>query len=91
MSGSVAPSGHFAECVSGEGVFDLTGNLWEWSNKRDESDGSTRFYHSAGWKTIAERHRDTDQVCTIDSRIPGFSARSFAKEFVGFRCCRDVD
>lgn len=91
MSGSVAPSGHFEDCVSAEGVHDLTGNLWEWSDERDESDGSTRFYHSAGWKTIAERHRDSDQVCTIDSRIPGFSARSFAKEFVGFRCCRDAD
>ena len=91
MSGSVAPAGHFERCVSGEGAHDLTGNLWEWSNERDDSDGSTRFYHMAGWKTIAERHRDTDQVCNIESRIPGFSARSFMKEYVGFRCCRDVD
>ncbi len=91
MAGTVAPSGYFEDCVSSEGVHDLTGNLWEWSNERDDSDGSTRFYHMAGWKTIAERHRDTDQVCTVDSRIPGFSARSFMKEYVGFRCCRNAD
>ena len=91
LAGTVAPSGHFTECASSEGVYDLTGNLWEWSNERDDSDGSTRFYHMAGWKTIAERHRDSDQVCTVDSRIPGFSARSFMKEYVGFRCCRNAN
>ena len=87
---SMSPAGHFAECRSSDGVFDLTGNLWEWSSERDEADGAARFYHGAGWKTIAERHRDTDQACSIEARIPGFSARSFIKEFVGFRCCRNI-
>ena len=86
---SVAPTGHFTECVSSEGAFDLTGNLWEWSNKRLDSDGDARFYHSAGWRTVAERHRDTDQVCTVETFLRGFSARSFLAESVGFRCCRD--
>ena len=71
---SMSPAGHFAECRSSDGVFDLTGNLWEWSSERDEADGAARFYHGAGWKTIAERHRDTDQACSIEARIPGFSA-----------------
>ncbi len=86
---SVAPTGHFEECVSAEGAFDLTGNLWEWSNKRLDSDRDARFYHSAGWRTVAERHRDTDQVCTVETFLRGFSARSYFGEFVGFRCCRD--
>ena len=89
-SSTVAPTGHFTDCVSTEGAHDLTGNLWEWSDDRDEADGSARFYYGAGWKTIAERHRDRDQACDIESRIPGVSARSFIKEYVGFRCCRNA-
>ncbi len=87
---SEAPTGALAECTAGEGVFDANGNLWEWTADRDANDDRTRFYQGAGWKTIAERHRDTDQVCEVTSRIPGLSAASFASESVGFRCCRDV-
>jgi formylglycine-generating enzyme required for sulfatase activity len=89
-SSTVAPTGAFEDCMSVEGVNDLTGNLWEWSNERDEADAATRYYHAAGWKTIAERHRDSDQACNVENRIPGFSARSFLKEYVGFRCCRNL-
>ncbi|MEE2757795.1 MAG: SUMF1/EgtB/PvdO family nonheme iron enzyme [Myxococcota bacterium] len=89
-SSTVAPTGHFSDCVSSDGANDLTGNLWEWSSDRDEADGSARFYYGAGWKTIAERHRDRDQACDVESRIPGVSARSFIKEYVGFRCCRNA-
>jgi|GEM_PF-1885944 len=86
---SVSPTGYFEDCISTEEAFDLTGNLWEWSNKRLDSDGDARFYHSAGWRTVAERHRDSDQVCTVETFLRGFSARSFYAESVGFRCCRD--
>ena len=90
MTPTVAPAGQFAECVSEDGIHDLTGNLWEWSSERDDSDGNARFYHAAGWKTIAQRHDDIAQACDVDSRIPGLSARSYLAESVGFRCCRDA-
>lgn len=86
---SEAPAAEFSDCHAGEGVFDANGNLWEWSSERDANDSRARFYHGAGWKTIAQRHQDEAQVCEVESRLPGLSAASFASEYVGFRCCRD--
>lgn len=87
---SEAPTGHFPDCVSAEGAYDLTGNLWEWTDERNLDDPDGRVYQGAGWKTVAERHRDTDLVCAVTSILNGFSAPSFARATVGFRCCRDV-
>lgn len=85
---SESPTGHFAGCVSAEGLFDMTGNLWEWTAERDESDAQIRYYQGAGWRTIAERHRDQNLVCTEKTRLLRLSAPSFANQDVGFRCCR---
>lgn len=87
---SVAPTGHFGECISADGAYDMTGNLWEWTNERDDMDPDARVYQGAGWKTVAERHRDIDLVCDVTSQLGGFSAPSFARATVGFRCCREV-
>lgn len=89
MVGSEAPTGYFEDCVSQAGVYDLTGNLWEWVSDRDDMDGRTRYYRAAGWKTLAERHRDADQECTVVHRLPGLTAPSYLQPYVGFRCCRD--
>ena len=72
MSGSVAPSGHFAECVSGEGVFDLTGNLWEWSNSVMRA-RLNPLLSLGRLENDHERHRDTDQSAH-HSRIPALRA-----------------
>ncbi|MCA9537459.1 MAG: SUMF1/EgtB/PvdO family nonheme iron enzyme [Myxococcales bacterium] len=85
-----APTGHFADCVTQTGIFDLTGNLWEWSNDREPMDPDARSYHNAGWKTVAERHRDSDLVCGTRTALNNFTAPSFAGPTVGFRCCRDA-
>ena len=85
-----APTGHFADCVSPDGAYDMTGNLWEWTNERDNMDPDARVYQGAGWQTVAERHRDTDLVCDVTSVLGGFSAPSFARATVGFRCCREA-
>ncbi len=75
---SEAPCGGFEDCVSAEGVYDLTGNLWEWVQERPD-------YVGAGWRLIAEQHRDEDLVCTAAiSSTPDFDSTD-----VGFRCCRD--
>ncbi|MCB9528950.1 MAG: SUMF1/EgtB/PvdO family nonheme iron enzyme [bacterium] len=86
-----APTGQFPNCVSEDGIFDLTGNLWEWTGDGGSfNDPDARVYQGAGWRTVAERHRDTDLVCDAQSALTGFSAPSFASNTVGFRCCRDA-
>ncbi len=88
---SVAPTGHFDECVSAEGAFDLTGNLWEWISDAPDNDSTGHIYQGAGWKTIAERHRDINQVCSEQTQLMGTNGESFTGPFVGFRCCRDAN
>lgn len=86
-----APTGAFPDCVSEDGAYDLTGNLWEWVAEAGTVDNpDARTYQGAGWRTVAERHRDTDLVCTVQSELSGFSAPTFASNTVGFRCCRDA-
>jgi hypothetical protein len=87
---SEAPTGELDGCISAEGAFDLTGNLWEWTDDRENNDPATRVFQGAGWRTIAERHRDTDLVCGVRNVLPGLSARTYANPDVGFRCCRTV-
>lgn len=87
---SEAPTGSFEFCVSADGVFDLNGNLWEWSGSPLEDDSRGRRYVGAGWKIIAERHQDEEQACQAESQVLGSFARSFKSPIVGFRCCRDA-
>lgn len=85
-----APTGHFGDCISEDGAYDMTGNLWEWAADRDDLDADRRIYQGAGWQTVAERHRDTDLVCDVTSFVGSFSAPTFARPTVGFRCCREA-
>ena len=82
-----APTGALAGCVSAEGAFDLTGNLWEWV--AGGGDGE-RTVQGAGWRTVAERHRPADLVCTTRTRITGADTPRYANPDVGFRCCRGL-
>ncbi|MEE2787415.1 MAG: SUMF1/EgtB/PvdO family nonheme iron enzyme [Myxococcota bacterium] len=90
VRGEIAPTGDFTGCQSLGGGYDLTGNLWEWTSHRDPSDPRSRYYQGAGWKIVAERHQATELRCETDSRLPAFTASSFAASHVGFRCCRDA-
>ena len=91
MFASESPTGHFEECVSPDGVYDLTGNLWEWNaNEGDEFSSDTRFNQGAGWKTIAEHHRDSDMHCNRTVTIPQSRADVHASSMVGFRCCQSA-
>ena len=85
---SESPTGYFEDCISPEGVVDLSGNLWEWNSDRSDMDSRARFYQGAGWRTIPERHRDSDLRCTAQTALPRLTAPTFANSDVGFRCCR---
>lgn len=84
---TVAPSGYYSECVSQDGVYDLTGNLWEWVAK----EGETYIYYGAGYQIIAERHRDDDHGCGSYLTLPEVVGQPYLKNTVGFRCCRDAE
>lgn len=86
-----APTGAFERCESPSGGFDLNGNLWEWTNDRDENDSRARTYQGAGWRTIAQRHQDINQQCGTTTLVRGFSAGGYANPDVGFRCCRRAE
>ncbi len=77
------PSGALADCKSGFGVQDLTGNVDEWVTS-DIAPREKSLW--AGLKGGAWGHVRSQCRPTTYSHDP-----SFAYYFVGFRCCRDVE
>lgn len=76
QTGTVSPTGQFAGCVSAGGVFDLHGNLHEWT---DDPEGTFRggFYadgdiNGDGCNYVTTAHADT-----------------YHDYSTGFRCCMD--
>ncbi len=86
---SEAPTGDFENCVTTDGVFDLTGNLAEWTNKRADRDPRNRFRRGGGWSFQAEFHDESNWQC-LQSELAavGFAAPTYKQETLGFRCCR---
>lgn len=68
-------------CVSEDGVYDLSGNLWEWN--------STRFLQDTrrGLAGGSFRSNRTGLSCVTDDRheVPGQAIETY-----GFRCCADL-
>ena len=46
--GGAKPSGSFEQCKTSEGVYDMTGNLWEWSNSGLLRGGNWNFSEGMG-------------------------------------------
>ncbi len=74
------PSGAAAACRSVEGVYDLVGNVEEWTKRRDGGDG--------GSFTGALRGRYWAESRTCQSRVTTH-ADPFRFYETGFRCCAD--
>jgi formylglycine-generating enzyme len=82
----ITPVASFADCVGGvEGLFDMSGNLWEWTNACGEDPGAEH------WEQDCQRrggsfHSSKDVLrCSVDSR----RHRGYRDSSTGIRCCAD--
>ncbi|MCU0654878.1 MAG: formylglycine-generating enzyme family protein [Polyangiaceae bacterium] len=77
VAGTVARSGHFARCATEEGVFDLVGNVHEWT---DDPRGVFRGGYFLDTKTLGEG-------CAYVTEGHSTAYRDYS---TGFRCCADL-
>jgi hypothetical protein len=83
---AAAPTGSFTNCVTADGVFDLSGNVSEWSDKKvDETTGNPKYDIMAlqGGSFLTPFNGLTCKfdldVITTNAVLPS----------LGFRCCKD--
>ncbi len=69
------PSGDRRDCVSADGVYDLTGNVWEWVIDRSE-----------GYNVIAGGDYEYGKNARCDASF--INLISNREKSVGFRCCK---
>jgi len=75
--GGAVPTGSMSGCVSGFGAYDMSGNVWEWTN---EASGSNRVIRGGSF------YNDSDGLGCA-SRYVLYPALSDG--YFGFRCCQD--
>ncbi len=76
------PIGSHPDCVSAYGVYDMTGNVDEWTDNRADNPGTQKpsTLNGGYWGPV----RDT---CRLTTKSHGPRFRFYQ---VGFRCCRDT-
>ena len=73
-------SGSFARCEGGvPGLFDMSGNAWEWSAECDGSDYCT---------IVSGGYTDEEGLLSCQSMV--FELGSIEQPDLGFRCCRSL-
>lgn len=78
---ALEPTGRRARCVTPEGVFDLSGNAYEWMADADPT-GLTRALGGGGFSVGGE-----EAVCV--RRSPLWQPPDQELDGIGFRCCAD--
>jgi len=78
---ALEPTGRRARCVTPEGVFDLSGNAYEWMADAD-STGMTRALGGGGFSVGGD-----EAVCV--RRSPLWQPPDQELDGIGFRCCAD--
>src|SRR5690606_10241020 len=79
---TLAASGAFAACASGYGVHDMSGNLWEWTESKLQSNLPDRVLRGGSY-TRPDYH---DRCANRYNSIPSVADAEF-----GFRCCADAN
>ena len=73
------PSGSKAGCTTGDGAYDLSGNIEEWTRRR--SGGTTDFHGNLKGRYWAEARTCQQSVLTHGDLFRFYE--------IGFRCCKD--
>jgi eukaryotic-like serine/threonine-protein kinase len=78
------PTGSLPRCKTAEGVFDLSGNVWEWLADGAVG-GATAWMIGGGYG-----NDDDDQNLSCNPKHPMGQPIAQKIEAVGFRCCKSV-
>ncbi|MBV5290118.1 MAG: SUMF1/EgtB/PvdO family nonheme iron enzyme, partial [Pelodictyon phaeoclathratiforme] len=74
--GETTPVGSYPEGVTPEGLYDMAGNVWEWTDNLWNETGSRRVVRGGGWDYAAE-------VCRSAAR--GSNTPDYRRSYVVFR------
>ncbi|MBM3279173.1 MAG: SUMF1/EgtB/PvdO family nonheme iron enzyme [Candidatus Handelsmanbacteria bacterium] len=76
-----APSGAFAGCATPEGVHDLVGNVWEWTEGTYDPQQGWAVVRGGSWFHSVNYAR-------ADGRYGRYLSPDYHLDLIGFRCCR---
>lgn len=76
------PSGYFAECRTAEGLYDMSGNLWEWV---EQSETSALLAKGGSYRDGELAQRCEHTLKLFEVQLDELSLDNF-----GARCCRDA-
>lgn len=76
-----APSGAFAGCTTPEGVHDLIGNVWEWTEGWYDTQRGWAVVRGGSWFHNVNYAR-------ADGRYGPYLSPEYRLDLIGFRCCR---